>query len=79
MDFTTCRRKERFQKNETQENQSFSASYYYPTSRAGLSLDVSWLDTFSVFGGIYCKLCWILQIAQILTITLHGAYRRAQI
>ena len=59
VDFGTCRPNGPFPKDEAQENRSFSAAYYYTVSKAGFSIEVSWLAYSPVRDCAYCEPCWL--------------------
>ena len=54
-----CRPKRSFPKDEIQENRSFSGAYYNMVSKAGLSVEVSWLAYSPIFDSAYCEPCWL--------------------
>jgi Domain of unknown function (DUF4371)/hAT family C-terminal dimerisation region len=59
VDFGTCRPNGPFPKDETQKNRSFSVSYYHTISKAGLSIEVSWLAYSPRLDCAYCEPCWL--------------------
>ena len=59
VDYGTCRPSGPFPKDETQENRSFSDSYYYTVSKAGMSIQVAWLAYSLVLDCAYCEPCWL--------------------
>ena len=59
IDFGTCRPNGSFPKDEAQKNRSFSDSYYHTISKAGLSIEVSWLAYSPRLDCAYCEPCWL--------------------
>ena len=58
MDYGTCRPKGPFPKDKSQENRSFSGVHCNMVSKAGLSVEVSWLAYSPILDSAYCELCW---------------------
>jgi len=54
VDYGTCRPIEPFPKDESQENRSFSVACYNMVSKAGLSVEVSWLAYSPILDSAYC-------------------------
>jgi len=58
VDYGTRRPKGPFQKDDSKENRSFSGAHYNMVSKAGLSVEVSWLAYSPILDSAYCEPCW---------------------